>query len=130
LPKKALDPMKTSYRLLELDFSPELTPEQASFYQSQIGILHWAIELCRVDIMTKVSMLSYYLALLRVDLLKAVFSIFAYLKENHNAQMVFDTCVCAAMHVCTCIAISSKLTVLVCMYPTQSLESSTMMPVN
>jgi hypothetical protein len=44
LVKKANTPFKTGYRP-ELDVSAELDPERASFFQSQIGILRWAVEL-------------------------------------------------------------------------------------
>jgi hypothetical protein len=45
----------------ELDESPELDSTRANFYQSQIGILRWCIELGRIDIITEISMLSIYL---------------------------------------------------------------------
>ena len=41
----------------ELDATPELSPDMASYYQSQVGILHWAVEIGRVDIITEVSTL-------------------------------------------------------------------------
>eukprot|EP00934_Nitzschia_sp_Nitz4_P001939 Nitzschia sp. Nitz4//scaffold485_size5303//233//968//NITZ4_009229-RA/size5303-snap-gene-0.0-mRNA-1//1//CDS//3329552890//1939//frame0 len=39
----------------ELDTSRELEAEEANFFQSQIGILHWMVELGRIDIMMEVS---------------------------------------------------------------------------
>jgi hypothetical protein len=45
----------------ELDESPELDPTRENFYQSQIGIMHWCVELVRIDIITEVSMLSTHL---------------------------------------------------------------------
>jgi hypothetical protein len=53
LGKKRSTPMPPSYRP-ELDISPELNPEQANYFQSQIGVLRWAVELGRIDIMTEV----------------------------------------------------------------------------
>ena len=44
LPAKAEMPLRATYRL-ELDLSPELGHEDASYYQSLIGILHWIVEL-------------------------------------------------------------------------------------
>jgi hypothetical protein len=38
----------------ELDESPELDPIKANFFQSQIGILRWCVELGRIDIITEV----------------------------------------------------------------------------
>jgi hypothetical protein len=43
-------PMQTGYRP-ELDISPVLGPEQANYYQSLIGVLCWAVELGRIDMM-------------------------------------------------------------------------------
>jgi hypothetical protein len=74
----------------ELDESPELDPTRANFYQSQIGILRWCVELVRIDIITEVSMLSTYLCLPREGHLEAVFHVFAYLGLHHNARVVFD----------------------------------------
>ena len=57
---------------------------------SLIGIVWWMVELGRVDICTEVSMMSSHLALPREGHLEAVFHMFAYLKKNHNSEMVFD----------------------------------------
>jgi hypothetical protein len=89
LARKANTPFRTGYRP-ELDVSLELDPEHAPFFQSQIGILRWAVEWGRVDIITEVSMLSSHLALPREGHLKAVYFLFAYLKKKHNTRMVFD----------------------------------------
>ncbi len=43
------NPFPTNYRP-ELDTSPELPPEHASYYQSLMDIYRWTIELGRVDI--------------------------------------------------------------------------------
>ena len=36
----------------ELDVTPLLNPEDASYFQQQIGVLRWMVELGRVDINT------------------------------------------------------------------------------
>jgi hypothetical protein len=64
LVKKASGPFAGVYKP-ELDESPELDPTRANFYQSQIGILRWCVELGRIDIITEISMLSTYLCLPR-----------------------------------------------------------------
>jgi hypothetical protein len=74
----------------ELDESPELDPTRANFFQSQIGIMRWCVELGRIGIITKMSMLSIYLSLSREGHLEAVFHVFAYLGLHHNARVVFD----------------------------------------
>jgi hypothetical protein len=89
LANKAPGPFAGGYNH-ELDESPELDPTRANFYQSQIGILRWCVELGRIDIITEVLMLSTYLCLPREDHLEAVFHVFAYLGIHHNARVVFD----------------------------------------
>ncbi len=89
LPKRAATPLRAGY-IPELDVSPELRPEEASYYQSLIGILRWIVELGRVDIITEVSTLSSHLALPREGHLEAAYHVFAYLKLKHNSRMIFD----------------------------------------
>jgi hypothetical protein len=73
--------MQTNYHP-ELDVSPVLGPDQAKYYQSLIGLLHWAIELGRIDIYIDVSLLSSHLAQPRVGHLDQVLHIFSYLKHH------------------------------------------------
>jgi hypothetical protein len=89
LPKKANSPWPYEY-VSELDTSPELKPDLANYYQSQIGVLHWMVELGRVDIITEVSVLASHMAMPREGHLDAVFHVYAYLKRKHNARIVFD----------------------------------------
>jgi len=74
----------------EIDVSGELPPEDASYYQSLIGVLRWMVELGRVDIYTEVSMMSSHLALPRQGYLEALFNVFSYLRGHHNSEMAFD----------------------------------------
>jgi hypothetical protein len=62
----------------------------ANFYQSQIGILRWCVELGRIDIITETSMVSTYLCSPLEGHLEAVFHVVAYLGLHHNARFVFD----------------------------------------
>ena len=89
LPSRCNTPTSTNYRP-ELDTSKECNPEDATHFQSLIGVLRWIVELGRVDICCEVSMLSSSLALPRKGHLEQVYHIFAYLKKYHNAEMVFD----------------------------------------
>jgi hypothetical protein len=82
-------PMTSGYRP-ELDSTPELKPELASYYQSLIGVLRWAVELGRVDIIVETGKLSRYCVAPRVGHLEAVLHIFAYLKRNSSCSMVFN----------------------------------------
>jgi len=82
-------PIAFGYRP-ELDTTPLLNPDQANYYQSLIGVLRWAIELGRIDILIHVSMLSSFLAAPRQGHLSQVHHIFAYLKKYPRSTMVFD----------------------------------------
>ena len=70
----------TNY-MTEDDESPELPPMLASYYQHLIGILHWIVELGRVDLVTKVSLLASLMAMPRCGHLDAALNIIAHLKS-------------------------------------------------
>jgi hypothetical protein len=89
LPTKANAPLQSKYQP-ELDVTPELSLNDASHFQSLIGILRWMVELGRVDICCEVSMLLSHLALPCEGHLYQVYYMFTYLKAHHNAEMVFD----------------------------------------
>jgi Reverse transcriptase (RNA-dependent DNA polymerase) len=89
LANRVSTPMTSGYRP-ELDSTPELKPEQASYYQSLIGVLRWAVELGRVDIIVETGKLSRYCVAPRLGHLDAVLHIFAYLKRNSSCSMVFN----------------------------------------
>ena len=57
MPKKAENPFKMGYNP-ELDTSPELDSDSVLYYLTIIGILKWTIELERIDVITKVALLS------------------------------------------------------------------------
>jgi hypothetical protein len=89
LKKKVSSPWPNGYES-ETDASPELSAELPTYFQSQIGVLQWIVELGRVDIVTEVSMLASQMALPREGHLEAVFEAFAYLQGKHNSRNVFD----------------------------------------
>ena len=89
LPTKANSPLSPNYRP-ELDVSQELDAAKSSYFQSLIGILRWIVELGRINITCEVSLLASCMALPRVGHLDQAFRIFAYLKNKHNAEIVFD----------------------------------------
>ena len=64
MPSRAENPFAISYHP-EMDTTPELKPVLVTYYQSQIGVLRWMVELGRVDIITEVSMLASQMALPR-----------------------------------------------------------------
>ena len=59
LPTRVQTPMVSNY-LPELDGTPELEADSIQYYQELIGVLRWATELGRVDILLEVSLLSQY----------------------------------------------------------------------
>ena len=64
--------------------------EGVQFYQELIGILRWAVEIGRVNILLEVSLLSSHLALPRIGHLQAVYHIFGYLKQVPKRKLYFD----------------------------------------
>ena len=89
MPNKADTPLSTTYRP-ELDVSRELNEDDASYYQSVIGILRWIVGLGQVDVCLEVSMMSSRLALPREGHLEQVLHIFAYQKKYYNTELVYD----------------------------------------
>jgi hypothetical protein len=89
LPNRAKTPMRPSYQP-ELDITPELTPINAAYFQSVIGILRWIVELGSINICLETSMLSLHLAMPRQGHLAQTYHVFAYLKKYYNTKMVFD----------------------------------------
>ena len=61
---RATNPFPTGYDP-DLDTTNEFDEDQATYSQSQIGILHWIVELGRIDIATEVSLLASHVALPR-----------------------------------------------------------------
>ena len=59
-------------------------------YQEIIGILRWAIDIWRIDILLEVSLLSSHMALPRIVHLQAVYRIFGYLNQLPKRRLYFD----------------------------------------
>ena len=90
LPRKMGDiAWPTNYEA-ETDESDELDSKQASYYQHLIGVLQWCVELGRVDVITETSTLASQMAAPRIGHLEAAFHVIGYLKQKHNARLVFD----------------------------------------
>jgi hypothetical protein len=85
----ANQPMHTDY-CPELDITPFLDDEMVNFYQSQISILRWMVELARLDIYIQVALLSSYLVQPRQGHLEAIYYIYGYLKTHDPSSIVFD----------------------------------------
>ena len=89
MPKKAANPFPGDYEL-ELDTTPTLNAELASWYASLIGMLRWMVEIGRVDIITEVSKMASQMASPREGHLDALMHIFGFLRINHNSRMAYD----------------------------------------
>ena len=89
LPSKCKTPLSSSYRP-ELDTSPELKESGLQRYQELIGVLRWAVELGRVDILLETSMMSMHLALPRRGHLEQLYHMLGYLKANPKRKLYLD----------------------------------------
>ena len=87
VPNKVKTPMRSTYRP-QLDVSEELSPSDASYYQSLIGMFRWIVELGCVDICLEVSMMSSHWVLPRKGHMEQVLQIFGYLKKYHNVELI------------------------------------------
>jgi hypothetical protein len=68
---KADRPYPANYRA-ETDVSPELDDDLANRYQQLIGVLRWACELGRINILFEISLLASHTAMPRRGHLEAV----------------------------------------------------------
>ena len=82
-------PWPANYRP-ETDLTAELSPKQASYYQSLIGVLRWIVELGRADLVMETSAMASMMAMPREGHLNVLYQMFAFLKNKHNGVMVFD----------------------------------------
>ena len=89
LPNKCNTPIEGGYRP-ETDATEELKADGLQFYQELIGVLRWAVEIGRVDILLEVSLMSSHLALPRIGHLEQVIHIFGYLKARPKFRLCFD----------------------------------------
>ena len=81
--KKYKQPFSNDY-YPELDTSPLLDDEETNYYQSQISILRWMVELGRIDIYINVALLSSFLVQPRRGHMEAIYSIYGYLKHHNH----------------------------------------------
>ena len=75
----------------ELDSYAVLDTSLAFYYQSQIGVLRWMVDLGWVDINTEVSMLASCLGLPIEYHVEAVLHVYFYLLAKHNTNLLLDT---------------------------------------
>ena len=90
LPSKCYTPLQNGYQP-ELDVTPELKADGIQYYQELVGVLRWAVEIGRVDILLEVAIMSSHLALPRQGHLEQVIHIFGYLKRHPKLRLMFDS---------------------------------------
>ena len=86
LPTKCWTPLPTDYHP-ELETTPELKADGVQYYQELIGVLRWAVELGRVDMLLETSLMSTHMAMPRSGHLEMLFG---YLKQNPKRKIAFD----------------------------------------
>ena len=89
LPGKCRSPLPDKYQP-GLDTSKELDAQGLQFYQEMIGVLRWACELGRIDILLETSIMSTCLACPRVGHLQQLYRMFGYLKEHTGRKIAMD----------------------------------------
>ena len=89
LPSNCKTPFSSDYHPSE-DVTQELDQNGVRHFQEMIGVLRWAVELGRVDILLEVALLSTQLALPRKGHLQQAYHIFGYLKSSPRRRLYFD----------------------------------------
>jgi hypothetical protein len=85
------NPFPTGYKP-KLDVMEELNQKLTTRYMQLIGMLHWAVEIGRIDIFLEVSLLSQYQANPRFGHCRAIYHIFAYLKKHPDmGQLAYNS---------------------------------------
>ena len=82
--------MSTGYEP-ELDGSAELDKENHTYFQELIGVLRWATEIGRVDILLEISLLSQYQACPREGHMEEVLRIFKFLIFLNKAPIMWHS---------------------------------------
>ena len=73
-----------------MDVSPLLSPDEASYFKTIIGVVMWMVELGRIEIAVEVSQLSSLLAMPRQGRLVNALHVMSYLNIKHNSRLVLD----------------------------------------
>jgi Reverse transcriptase (RNA-dependent DNA polymerase) len=89
LKSKAPSVFPSGYRP-ETDSTPYCNEDEAHYFQQQIGVLRWLVELGRIDIAAEVSMLASYTVAPRRGHFDTVLHIFTYLSQHSRSKLVFD----------------------------------------
>ena len=67
-----------------------LSPDEASYYQTTIGVMRWVVKLGSIDIFVEVSQISFFLAVPRKGHMVSALHIISYLRSKHNSCLALD----------------------------------------
>lgn len=87
---KGRQPFSTQSYQPELDMTPFCNEEQTQLYQNIIGMLRWILELGRIDILLKTSLMLSFMASPRIGQLHQLVHIFHYLKNHDSSWLLMD----------------------------------------
>ena len=74
----------------ELDISPELDPNAVSYYLSINNVLRWMIKWGRIDMITKVPLVSSHVAFPREGHLEAAINVMTHIGQRYDSRLVYD----------------------------------------
>ena len=74
----------------ELDMTPLLPPDEASYYHIIIGLMRWMVKLGRINIAVKVLQFSAFLAMPYRKHIVSALHIMSYLRIKHNSRLALD----------------------------------------
>jgi hypothetical protein len=64
--------------------------DEGNYFQQQVGVLRWIVELGRINIAVEVSMLASYTNSPRIGHFDAILHIFSHLNQHDKSKLVFD----------------------------------------
>ena len=73
-----------------MDVYPLLSPDEASYFQTIIGVMRWMVDLGRMGIAVEVLQISSFLSMPRQGHLVNELNIMSYLKIKHNSRLVLE----------------------------------------
>ena len=74
----------------ELNASLELDPDAVSYDLTIVGVLRWMIELGRIDMIAKMSLLSSHVALPAKEHLEAAVHAMTHVGQRYHSRLLYD----------------------------------------
>ena len=73
-----------------MDIFNNINLSDAVYYHSLIGYLRWIMEICQVDTMSELSMMTSCMTILRKTHQEQIYHTFEFIKKKHNSMIFFD----------------------------------------